>query len=241
MARKATQSRNKTKRRTSGPSVQKTVAVKRPLLTPTTVLVVLLFIAVTGAIFYQNRQKKAQALLATPTGGPATIFPAGEGNPTDIKVQPADGSGPVQIVRNEKGAWELQLPEKAEADQGSAEAAASQLMSLDTSLKDIPGSVEIFGLDKPSYTITIKFSGGQTHILEIGSNTPTNNGYYVRLDAGRPMVVGTSGIDALTNLVASPPYLSTPTPSPLPPTNTPVSPSGTNPAPGTEITVTPTP
>src|SRR5258706_553103 len=62
--------------------------------------------------------------------------------------------------------------------------------------------------------------------------TPTNSGYYVRLDNGKIRIAGLSGIDALTNLIVSPPYLNTPTPSPLPPTETPT--------PG-EATVTPTP
>jgi hypothetical protein len=114
------------------------------------------------------------------------------------------------------------------------EAAATQLTSLRV-VGEVKGDAEIFGLDTPAYAINIEFAEGKTRLLEVGDNTPTNSGYYVRLDRGKILIVGLSGIDSLTNLVIFPPYASTPTPSPQPPTATPVPPVET------EAAVTPTP
>ena len=175
----------------------------------------------------------------TPTGESVFVFDSKEGVPTSIEVTPADGTA-VKVVRSNENSWVLELPDAAEADQGITEAAATQLSSLSV-ISAVQGDPEIFGFDKPAYIITIEFKGGKKHTLEVGDNTPTNSGYYVRLDNDKMMVVGLSGIDALTNLVTFPPYLNTPTPSPLPPTETPAAPVETPTSADAQTTVTPTP
>jgi len=102
---------------------------------------------------------------------------------------------------------------------------------------EITGDPSIFGLDKPAFVITVEIGSAKKHVLEVGDQTPTNTGYYVRLDGGRMAIVAQSGIEPLTGLLTSPPYLNTltPTPSPIPPTATPLPPTEAVP------TVTPTP
>ena len=124
----------------------------------------------------------------------------------------------------------IEEPLSAQADQGKAEAAASQITSL-RKLNEFEGDLDIFGLDQPSYTIKVAFSEGAESTLEIGDVTPTNNGYYVRKDKGDILVVSLNGIEPLTDLLASPPYLNTPTPTTSPATT----------APEMQTTVTPTP
>jgi len=120
---------------------------------------------------------------------------------------------------------------EAEANQGLVEAAAAQVSALQVISPINAGKPEIFGLDKPAYVITIEFSGGKKHTLEVGDATPTNSGYYVRVDKDKMMVTDLSGIDSLVQLGFFPPYLNTPTA--LPPTLTPV--------PATEAVSTPVP
>jgi hypothetical protein len=62
--------------------------------------------------------------------------------------------------------------------------------------------------------LTVKFSTGVERFAEIGVITPTENGYYVRID-GEIVIVSRSAIDAFIGLLANPPYAETPTP-PLP-------------------------
>jgi hypothetical protein len=200
-------------------------------------ITVLIFIALVGAVFYLNNQKKIDAAKATPTSGTTFVFTAADGIANSIEIRPTVGEI-VKLARDSKNVWALELPIKAEANQSSAEAAATQLSSLQI-LSTVDADPSIFGFDKSAFIITVGFAGGKTHKLEIGDKTPTTSGYYVRLDNGNMMIVELSGIDALTQLVSSPPYLNTPTPSPLLPTETPVSPTQAISTP--EAPVTPTP
>jgi hypothetical protein len=136
------------------------------------------------------------------------------------------------VALNAENVWALELPIQAEANQGLAEAAATQVSAL-KSISPINADPEIFGLKNPAFTITIEFKGGAKHTLEVGDSTPTQSGYYVRVDKDKMMIADLSGIESLLQLVSSPPYLNTPTPTALPPTPTPV--------PATEASGTPTP
>jgi hypothetical protein len=73
------------------------------------------------------------------------------------------------------------------------------------------------GLSQPSYVMTVKVTGGTEEVVRIGDLTPTSSGYYASLNDGSDvLVVDKTGLDALLNLVTSPPYASTPTPAPTP-------------------------
>jgi hypothetical protein len=230
------------KRASSSRSAPKPYKSNKPLFSAGTIITLVTFILVVVVAIYISKKKEADAALATPEGGEtAYVFTQADGTPDSISIQPAEGKA-VQFDRNGKNVWELILPVKAEADQSMAEAAATQVMAINIVTPEINGAAETFGLDTPSYVITIKFSTGQTHKLEVGDVAVSNNGYYARLDKGKIMLVGLSAIDALVQLVSFPPYLNPPTSTALPPTETPVpvivdTPTAT-PA---DVTVTPTP
>lgn len=182
-------------------------------------ITVLIFIGLVVAAIYLNRKKETVATEATPVSGPSYLFSVSvEGNPTSIEIAPAEGEA-VKLLRNSENIWALELPREAEADQGLAEAAATQLSALEI-LSEVDSDPAIFGLDTPSHVISLEFANGKKHTLEVGDSTPTNSGYYVRLDKDKMMIVDLSGIDSLVQLAATPPYLPTPT---------------------LEVTVTPTP
>jgi hypothetical protein len=203
-------------------------------------ITVLIFIGLVGAAVYLNRQKDTATVEATPASEISYLFPPNvDGSPTAIEIKPASGDAQsVKVARDEKNVWVLELPIKAEALQSSAEAAAAQVSALEI-ISDIDADPAIFGLDNPAFEISLEFENGNKHTLEVGDSTPTDSGYYVRVDKDKMMVVDLSGIDALLQLAAFPPYLNTPTPSALPPTETPVSP--TQAIPTAETAVTPTP
>ena len=200
-------------------------------------IVLLIFVLMIGAVYYLNNKKKTDAAEATPAGDISFVFTETDGTPSSIEIKPATGET-VKVARDAKNVWALELPIKTEADQSAAEAAASQIFALQV-IGTVDADPSNFGFDAPAFVITIKFADGTTHTLEIGDLTPTQSGYYVRLDKAKMMIVDSYGIDSLLQLAAFPPYLNTPTPSPLPPTETPVSPTEAVSTP--EVSVTPTP
>jgi len=194
----------------------------KPVFRAGTWLAVIALVALIGFAYYLKKQKDAPNLEATPTPGITYIFTPENGMPSGIEIIPADGNAQrVKMELGTDGAWKLSLPFKTEAEQGSAQAAADQISSL-RMLGEVNAALDILGLDKPAYIVNISFTGGKTHKLEIGSVTPTDSGYYTRIDGDKIAILSKDEIDALLNLQAYPPYLATPTPSPLPPTATPV-------------------
>lgn len=226
MARKVTNTTKKKQDPTPAQIPAPRTVSQKPVVSVGAIIMVVLLAGLVLLAVFMNQKKEALVNLATPTSGPAFVFDAKNGAASNVKVESSAGDT-VQLVRNEKNAWEITQPTKAEANQGLAEAAASQIATLQR-ISDVDGSPDIFGLDKPTYTITVEFADKKPHTLEVGDNTPTNSGYYVRLDNAKIMIIDLSGIDAITNLM-TPPYLNTPTPppSPVPPTETPIPPAAT--------------
>jgi hypothetical protein len=223
MATKKTKTRTKT---TANPRREpRSFRREKPVFGIATWIMLILFALLIGGFFFLQNQKETAEAAATPASETILVFDAAAGIPTSIEVKPADGDA-VKVVRNAENVWVMELPIKTEADPSSAEAAAAQVSSLRV-VSEVEGDPEIFGLNNPTHVITVEFSGGEKHTLEVGDASPTNSGYYVRLDKDRIMVVGLSGIDALLNLAAFPPYLNTPTPTALPPTETPAGPTQT--------------
>jgi cell division septation protein DedD len=214
-------------------------ASKKPIFGMGTLITLVVFAGIVLFGIILNRQKETAAAEATPVESKdvAYLFTTSDGTLSSIEVKPNEGQT-VKLARDDKNTWAFELPEKAEADQGLAEAAASQVSALQI-IGTLPEDADpvIFGFDKTAYVITLKFGEGKARALEVGSATPTNSGYYVRVDKGRIKIVDLSGIDALTQLVDSPPYLYTPTPVPTL-TNTAIPPTvtATLPAPTGETT-----
>ncbi|MEW6405012.1 MAG: DUF4340 domain-containing protein [Chloroflexota bacterium] len=209
---------------------------QKPVVGIWTWLTLLLFAGSVAFAVWLNKRPETPAADATEAPTVSFVFTDEDGLPTSIEVKPAEGDA-VRVARNEEDVWALELPEEAEADQASAQAAADSISTLRI-IDEVDYKPEVFGLKEPAYAITVNFSGGSEHALEIGDTTPIGNGYYVRVDQEQKIVVvSLDGIDSLLTLLDFPPYLNTPTPTPLPPTETPT-PAATN---TPELTVTPTP
>lgn len=203
-----------------------------------TIVYLVLLLALVGLYFYLNNREGPAAdteLTATaePTEEVAYLFLATEGTPSRIRMEAKSGEV-VEVARDAENAWVLNQPVEARAEQGSAEAAASQLTTIRV-LDRVPDvDPKIIGLEVPEYVLTIKLTGGAEHTVEIGDITPSESGYYVRDADGKIVIVSRDAIDSLLNLLQNPPYLETPTPSPIPPTET------ATPLPTTRVADTPT-
>jgi len=144
------------------------------------------------------------------------LFPAEAGSPISIFVKAKSGET-VELARNSENAWALRQPIEAGAEQGSSEAAASQITTMRALEKIAKIDPALVGLREPEYILTVKFDNGTERTVNIGVVTPTESGYYVQDSSGGEIwIISKSSVDALLGLLTAPPYLETPTPSPGP-------------------------
>ncbi|HSQ40141.1 MAG TPA: DUF4340 domain-containing protein [Anaerolineales bacterium] len=183
-----------------------------------TVIYLILFAIVLGAAYYLNSRQETADLEATPEPTPPIeyLFTSTDGLPTSIRIEAKAGEI-VEVARNEENAWALILPEEAAADQGSVEAAASQVATMRI-LDRVPGlAPDAVGLDVPEYTISFQFTSGAERVIEVGVLTPTESGYYVRGEGSEIVIVSRSAVDSLLGLLTFPPYALMETPPPATP------------------------
>src|SRR5215208_3120619 len=189
-----------------------------------TIVYLVLLAALAGAYYYLNNRAKPADLELTLTVEPGSevsyLFTAEEGTPTSIRIEAKAGET-VEVARDTDNAWVLKQPSEAKAEQGAAEAAASQVttMRIVDTVPDV--DPKIVGLEAPEYVLAIKFTSGEERTVNVGVLTPTESGYYVGDTTGKIVIVSKDAIEPLIGLLDNPPYLETPSPFPVPETLTP--------------------
>jgi hypothetical protein len=181
------------------------------------IFIVIFAVVFAAAYFFNNRSKSAG--IETPVETPEPVeylYSPADGLPNEIRIDSKAGET-IEAARNEENVWALIQPEEAAADQGSLEAAVSQVstMRILDRLSNI--EPEVVGLDQPEYVIALKFSSGVERKVEIGVITPTGTGYYARSEDEKILIVSKDAVDALLGLLTNPPYAVTETPSPASP------------------------
>jgi hypothetical protein len=188
------------------------------MISRSTVVYIIILLIVAGAYFYlkYGRGPQEEDVLLTPeaTEQVTYLFKAEEGIPTSIRIESKTGEI-VEVARDADNAWALKSPIEAKAEQGSSEAAASQITTMRV-LDTVQGlDSKIVGLDPPEHSLTVKFNNDVERTVHIGVVTPSESGYYVQdASGGAVSIVSKSAIDALLLLLTSPPYLETLTPGP---------------------------
>ena len=177
-------------------------------------IVLIIFLALVGLLVYLNQKEPVSTEEEIPTVEPVEyLLTAADGLPTSIDIKSEAGEQ-VTLARNEAGEWVLKQPIETEANQGSVEAAVTQLTSLRIVSRPEVAPADA-GLVQPSYTVTVELTSGTMITVRIGDLTPTQSGYYTNVDESTDvLIVRKTGLDALLTLVASPPYTNTPTPIP---------------------------
>lgn len=206
----------------------------------TTVVYLVILSALLGFYAYlRNREQPPAEITVTPEAVEETryLFSPADGNPASISIVAKTGEA-VEVARDADNAWRVIVPVEAAAEQGAAEAAASQVSSLRI-LGSVPDmDLELVGIAEPDYILNLKFANGKERTFKVGVVTPTESGYYVQDAAGGDvLILSKSSLDALIGMLTTPPYAETLTPSPIP-TETPI-PSAT-PADGTPVNETAT-
>jgi hypothetical protein len=181
---------------------------------PTWILLVILALVIV-AYFMIKSHTAATSTEPTPTAlGNNFLITQADGKLQRLHI--FDNQNRIfQMQRDTSATWIITFPTPGAADQSLAEAAATQVGALRiVTTLDNQLNLGDAGLDSPLYTIELTFSSGIQHVIQIGTLTPTNSGYYVRYDAGNLYVISQSGIDALLNLLTTPPFPATATPVP---------------------------
>jgi hypothetical protein len=177
-----------------------------------TLVVLVIFLALAGLVFYLRQQDPVtEEPEITPVSPAEFLLTDTDGIPTSIDIQSNDGQQ-VTIARNADGVWVLEKPIETGANQGSAEAAATQLSSLRiVSHPEVdPG---IVGLNPASYTLTVKLTSGDEKTVRIGDLAPTGSGYYANVNGSNDvLILSQTGLDALLIMLESPPVENTPMP-----------------------------
>jgi hypothetical protein len=191
-------------------------------------VVMLVLLAILAGLYWYMQQPDniiQRAIQPTPTATPinlGTLIGPEKGQAVRIAIA---GSGEESIsLDHSQGIWMLVTAEDSvPADPNAVDLAASALLDLRilNQLDSLPNPASIL-LDPPAYRISISMSDGSKVNFNVGAKTVTKSGYYVQTADGNVYVVAAYGIDSLLRLVSTPPYLQTPTSSPLPATETPV-------------------
>jgi hypothetical protein len=189
----------------------------------TWILLVILALVVGAYFLIKNQPAKGKTLTPTATGSSFLITQA-QGVLQSLSISDNKGNK-FQMQRDLSKSWVITAPSSGVADQGLASAAETQVgaLSILTQLQT-PPDLSVVGLAGPAYTMQLGFVNGSSHKIDVGIISPTGSGYYVRFDGGKIYVIEKSGIDAILNLLTSPPFPATATPVPTP-----------------ETTITPTP
>jgi hypothetical protein len=183
----------------------------------TWILLVILALVVGAYFLIKNQPAKGKTLTPTATGSSFLITQA-QGVLQSLSISDNKGNK-FQMQRDLSKSWVITAPSSGVADQGLASAAETQVgaLSILTQLQT-PPDLSVVGLAGPAYTMQLGFVNGSSHKIDVGIISPTGSGYYVRFDGGKIYVIEKSGIDAILNLLTSPPFPATATPVPTPET-----------------------
>ena len=180
-----------------------------------TVVYITILLALAAAYYYLNNREQPPDIDVTPgsTEEISYLFKAEEGIPTLIQIESRSGET-VEVARNAGNAWALVQPVESDAEQGAAEAAATQLTTMRILDRISEVDSELVGLAEPAYILTAGFDNGTERTLHIGVVTPSESGYYVQeASGGEVLIVSRSAVEALLRLLTNPPYAQTPTPA----------------------------
>jgi hypothetical protein len=175
-----------------------------------TLILFILFLLALSAYVLFNRQQEQQAALVTPTAATQPLWDIDASTITGIQVE--DASGRQVRLEQMSGAWVLIHPTAEATDTARAASLATQLGSLTVrSLLEIPPAASVMGLEPPAYTIRLMLGDGSRLTAEVGMETPTQSGYYVRLNDGRVAVVNNYSLENIVSILDNPPIYLTPT------------------------------
>ena len=200
----------------------------------TWIVLIVLVVLVGLVIYLQNKPQTDNAQTLVATEG-YRILDLDVNNIVGLRVIGSDGKI-FYATRQAPEEWTLVQPGiSGELDGVKLESYLNQLLSLQPLSRVESGiSPQAIGLLNPEYTIRITLNDGQERLLEVGKETPTKSGVYMKVENTDVVAVPMYSIQSILDLLQELPLVPTPTPEFTPTTGIPVDE-------GNSEVVTPTP
>lgn len=179
-----------------------------------TLVVVILFGLLVILAWYvqKNSTGGTEDDVMTSTPMPA-LFQISEDELSRVQVGSTE-DGQLILEKNAQGEWNMVEPSGYETDQDKASSLVNNLLSLTVLNRlETDVSLDVLGLDAPSYRVILKESNGETQTMVIGNITPTDSGYYVKLGEQNPIVVSKTNLGSILEAIDDPPIKITETPT----------------------------
>lgn len=169
---------------------------------PTWILLAIFAIVLVAAYIWQRTSTKKAEAAPTPTPAPM-LLDLDPNNIRDLKIK--DAQGKQLYLRKLGGIWIMTEPERQNVDNDKVTTQVQSLAFIDilNTLPTPPPDDQI-GLATPAYVVTITDQSGKNYVFEVGAETPTQAGYYVRMN-GTVQVVSKANIDGLVDMLKNPP------------------------------------
>ncbi len=186
----------------------------------TLLLILASLVVIVGALVLSN-QPAAAPENGTPTATPSA-GPVFEGldttNVVRLEIIKTEDSGKVVMTKDAANVWtiaEATNPQTLATDQTKATDVVSKLAEVTALDKFESETLADFGLDKPTYTMTMTDADGKTYIIKVGNKSAVNPRYFalVNDDAKTVYVLPADVIDGLTVQIVNPAYVASPTPT----------------------------
>jgi Domain of unknown function (DUF4340) len=165
----------------------------------------------------------ANASMPSPTAAPgsvtatsAPLWSVDSASINLIRIEDLTKITKVEVQKNQKGTWVVMDLTPVDADQATVTTALNNLAKI-TVFHDYGENLDPaeFGLEKPSYLLTVKTADGKAFSLEIGAKNPTGTGYYVRVPNTKKIYdVRNTLLDSVIGFLTNKPLPPTVTPTP---------------------------
>jgi hypothetical protein len=161
---------------------------------------------------YQTNKADNIATLA-PTDELTNIYNLVEKQVNEVSIMDSRGDKIVFTRNSGSEQWSIADIPSEQADSFQIESTLAQLFSIKAqeTLTQTP-PLDAIGLNIPGYSIIIKTVEGESIITYVGSLTPIENGYYIRVNSGPVVISDKVVLGDVINMLANPPIAATPTP-----------------------------
>ena len=173
----------------------------------TTWIILVIFLGLLAfSLYWQNRNKYNQGEV-TPSPVVQTLLDIGSDEISTLRIEDERG-GAGEIKHVEGNGWILVVPKSEATDSNAVDGILNQFASLHviSTIEPAPPD-DATGLENPEYKIHLQVNDGRQMIVNVGVQTATGSGYYVKVDDGFVKVVDKIGLEAVTNLIYQPPVL----------------------------------
>jgi len=149
------------------------------------IIAIAVLAALTGALYWSNRQKPAETASAD---APPKILTLKQEDISKIDLK-KKGADELVLAKDSSGKWQITAPKLLSVEQSTVSPMLSSLSALTSErlVEEKASDLGQYGLSDPALTASITEKNNKTHALLLGDQTPAGNAVYAKLD-GDPRV-----------------------------------------------------